>query len=101
MFLSNLKRMQVCYGIGIQNGNFTSYLYLQYVPASVETLIIHFKLVFVHESEILELNVLNNNATVIRDYSSSKIVSDGSIKNTWNLSLNSHKWTVSIRVRGI
>lgn len=35
------------------NGNFTFYLYLQYVPASAETLIIHFKLVFVHESEIL------------------------------------------------
>lgn len=35
------------------NGNVTSYLYLQYVPASAETLIIHFKLVFVHESEIL------------------------------------------------
>lgn len=35
------------------NGNFTSNIYLQYVPASAETLIIHFKLVFVHESEIL------------------------------------------------
>lgn len=35
------------------NGNFTSYLYLQYVPASAETVIIHFKLVFVHELEIL------------------------------------------------